>query len=877
MPLEPDQMLSHYRLVEKLGEGGMGVVWKAEDTVLKRTVAMKVLPHAFARDRERLTRFTREARLLASLNHSNIAAIHGFEQAEGIHFLVLELATGETLAERIAARPLALDETLEIARQIAEGLEAAHERGIIHRDLKPANIQVTEEGKVKILDFGLAKAFAEEVPGRDLSQSPTVTLAGTRQGVIQGTAAYMSPDQARGKPLDKRTDLWSFGCVVYEMLTTRQAFPAATVSDTLVAILEREPDWAGLPVETPAAVRRLLRRCLVKDPNHRLHDIADARLELEEAGLESPEAASEQPPSSRRRVGHAALTGLVVGMLLGALAGFAFLRGPGDASERPVRRFSLPLPDGHLRGDFALSPDGNVLVYGVTKPVAQLFLRRLDSFESMPIPGTQAGSMPFFSPDGRWIGFFAGGQLRKVPLTGGAPVVLCDRPGGDGTWLPDDTIILGAYGTGLQRIPASGGDPETMIALDAAKEETGHFWPDLLPGGDAILFTIATRQASTPDDFSIAVLDMATGQRRLLRETGYGARYSPTGHLLFVRSGEIRAAPFDPRRHEITGPSIVVLSNLRVRRGYLPEYDFTRDGMLVFRQGSAGFGLRSLVWLAADGEEESIPTEPASIVEIRLSPDARRLAMVLGKANHELWIHDLERGGQTRIHFGDDNHGTLWTPDGAKIAFNSNREGPFQLYWQPVDGSGEAELLTEGSSEPYPDTISPDGAILVLSDDHPDTGRDLWMLPLEGDRKPEPFLQTPFDERRARFSPDGRWLAYDSDESGRPEVYVRPFPGPGGKVQISTEGGIHSVWARDGKTIFFLNGERLMAVGLQGGEQLRAGIPRVVVEKEFLSRTLSFDVAPDARFVVIKVEPEPELGEIRIVQNWFSELKRLAL
>ncbi|MEO8348112.1 MAG: protein kinase, partial [Acidobacteriota bacterium] len=609
--------LGHYHIEEKIGEGGMGEVYRARDSVLRREVAVKVLPSIFASDPERLARFEREAHLLASLSHPNVGAIHGFEESGGVRFLVLELVPGETLAERLSGGPLPVAEALEVCRQIAEALEAAHEKGIIHRDLKPANVKITPQGKVKVLDFGLAKAFdTVSSDAVDRSQSPTITTGATQQGVILGTAAYMSPEQARGKAMDRRTDIWSFGCVLYEALTGKSAFVGETVSDTLAGILTREPEWDRLPVSTPANVRALLRRCLRKEPERRLRDVGDARIELEEAlsGAADTAAPATARPSAAR-VGVAALAGLVLGAVAAWIAGSRFGRQP--AVIAPVARFSIPLPAKSTLftgiHSIALSPDGSLLAFAAQSGgQRQLYLRRLDDLESKPIAGTEGGIEPFFSPDGQWIGFWhpVSRALKKVALSGGAPLTLCETDVLYGaSWGADDTIVFSpTVPGGLARVPAAGGKVEPVTKLDLDKNERDHRYAQILPGGKAVLFTIADSKIDSYDDARIAVQSLETGERKILVEGGTLGRYSPSGHLLYVRAGNLLAVPFDLARLAVTGPPVPVLKGVfeSVNQGSA-HFDVARNGSLAYVPGGAEGAERTVVWVDRQGKAEPLP------------------------------------------------------------------------------------------------------------------------------------------------------------------------------------------------------------------------------------------------------------------------------
>ncbi len=873
--------LAHYRVVGPLGAGGMGEVYRALDTKLGRDVALKVLPEAFARDPERLARFEREARLLASLSHPNIAAIHGLEQAGDVHFLVLELIEGQTLAERLAGGPLPVEEAVGLCRQVAEALEAAHEKGVIHRDLKPANVKVTSAGKVKVLDFGLAKAFAGE-EAADLSRSPTVTEAATRAGVLLGTAAYMSPEQARGKPVDKRTDIWAFGCVLYECLTGKQAFPGETVSDAVAGILKSEPDWARLPAETPPGLRALLPRCLQKDPARRLHDIADARLEIEEALARPTAAAPSAIPATRSPAPWRRLAGFwAIGILTGAVITLAFwhLWHRREPTRTPVR-FSITLPaDQRLGGGLLrveVSPDGRNVVYVARSRVtSQLYIRGLDEFGGRPLPGTEGGNSPFFSPNGKWVGFNAGGKLKKVSLEGGSPLVLCDAGFGSGSWGPDDTVIFTPNVTmGLWQVAASGGTPQKLTEPDTSKGELGHWWPQILPGGKSVIFTAY----STPvEKARVAALTLKTGEIRTLVEGAVFGRYVSTGHLLFARGQRLLAVSLDLSRLEVKGPPVVVVEDVAVEPANgNSQLAVSENGTLAYVPASLLNPESVLVWVRRDGQEEVVSESRRAYGPPALSPDGERVAVLVVAENPDLWLYERARGTLTRFTFGEGSEFyPVWTPDGRRLIFASEQP-QFDLQWKPIDGSGPEEVLLSTPYDKRPTSVSPDGALLVFSQEHPETRHDIWLLPLKGERKPRPFLQTRFDEGGAAISPDGRWIAYHSDESGQYEIYLQTFPAPGSKQQISTARGSSPRWSRDGRTLFYRSPEGVMAVEIAPGAPLRAGRPRALFPDiyETFPTQAGYDVGPDGRLLMVKTPPEAWPRQINVVLNWFEELKR---
>jgi len=857
--------LCHYQITEKLGAGGMGEVYRAADTKLGRDVAIKVLPPHFAKDPERLARFEREARVLAQLNHPNIAAIYGIEQADGVHFLVLEYVPGPTLAELIAKGPLEPQSWLQICNKLVDALEAAHEKSFVHRDLKPANIKVTPDDQVKLLDFGLAKAWTEERSG-DQSQSPTLSIAATRAGTLLGTAAYMSPEQARGQPVDKRADVWAFGCVLYEMVTSGKAFGGDSIMDIIGAVAGKEPNWAALPAGAP---ERMLRRCLEKDPKRRLRDIGDARMLLEEP-QPAPVAVARAPA---RRWG-------IVPLVAALVAGVAvWLLKP--APPRAVVRLAVVLPAevalrSGARHSVAFSPTGKHIVFAGRAGAAQLYLRAIDRAESQPIAGAEGADMPFFSPDGQWIAFFADGKLKKVPITGGPPTVLCDAPAPWGaSWGPDDRILFNpTFGAGLHRVPAAGGKPEVVTTADLKQGPGGHRWPFILPGGKAAVFTINTRAAN----FHIGLVALDTGKWQTLIDNGTQPQYSPSGHLVFQRGDALMAAPFDLARLRVTGQAAPVLE--RVARNAVTgaaQFSVSGDGSVVYMAGAAGFG-RALVWVNRQGVARPLGDLRRDFREPRLSPDGKRLAATASP--DDIWVYAMTRGVLSRLTFeAGEDESPIWSPDGRRIAFAGDRPKR-QIFWKPADGSGSEEALATLEQHAHLSSWSRDGKRIAYAALDPATGWDIWVLPLE-DRKPQPFLRTPFEEIMPAFSPDGRWLAYNSNESGRPEVYVRPVSGEGGKWQISADGGLEPLWAPNGRELFYRNGEQVLAAQVEAGPAFRAGKPRLLFAGPYVSgvtesRSRHYDIAPDGREFVMVKETAEGATQIQVVLNFAEELKRRA-
>ncbi|MGH9256445.1 MAG: protein kinase domain-containing protein [Vicinamibacterales bacterium] len=903
-----------YEVTALLGEGGMGKVWRVHDAALKRDAALKVLPDAFASDPERLARFRREAQVLASLNHPNIAHVYGLEQADGVQALVMELVEGPTLAERIAdvgrvppsrgegtrggpagtsAGPagLPIDEALAIARQVTEALEAAHEKGIIHRDLKPANIKVRDDGVVKVLDFGLAKALegaASAGPGPQdpayiVSQSPTLSVAATRMGVILGTAAYMAPEQAKGKTVDKRADIWGFGCVLFEMLGGQRPFGGETVSETLADVMKSEPRWESLPAALPSRVMTILRRCLEKDPTRRVRDIGDVRLALDGA-FDTPlnvqamlgAAIPVVPPAPLWRRAAAYGGTLLLGAVAAATAVWISTR-----PEPPrVARFQVPLAADTAFSFFGrhlvtLSPDGQLLVYQANNG---LYMRRMDGLEATPIRGTEEGGgrSPFFSPDGQWIGFWAGGQLKRVGPSGGAPIVICEAENPWGvSWGEDDTILYGQGDAGIWKVAATGGQPERLIQVEEGEQAHG---PQLLPGGDWVLFTFRPKGVASWDDAQIVAQSVTTGERRVIVSGGRDARYLPTGHLVYGLKGVLLAAPFDVGTLQVRGAAVSLVEAVGDAGPTTGAVHFSvaASGSLVYVPSLTG-GRRQLVFVSRDGREEPLAAEPRAYVNPRISPDGSRVALFTA-TDLDVWVWNVASETLTRFTF-DPNPDTFpsWSPDGSRIVFTSDRQGG-GLFWQRADGTGTAEQLLESTLDPVAYGWSPDGSLIF--DELGRSGqRDIRLLRMNGVRTATTLLGTAFYEAGPALSPNGRWLAYDSTESGRTEVYVRPFPDVDqGKWQVSRGGGEEPAWSADGGTLYYLGPDSIMAAGIQPAATFAAGAPSPV-----LSRTgyafPGFDIAPDGRFLMQKLAPAEGASEVTahlvLVENWFEELKRL--
>jgi serine/threonine-protein kinase len=874
-----------YQILSLLGAGGMGEVYRARDAKLNRDVAIKILPEAFAHDGEWVSRFKREAQVLASLNHPNIAAIYGLEEFKGAHGLVMELVDGATLADRIAFGAIPLSESLPIASQIAEALEYAHEKGVIHRDLKPANIKIARDDAVKILDFGLAKVFGADAGDQnsDLSHSPTL-IRGTQAGMILGTAAYMSPEQAQGKPVDKRSDIWSFGVVLSEMLTGRQLFAGETVSDIIAAVLRDKVDWSALPADAPASLRKLLGRCLERDRKRRLRDIGDARIEIADMLSDGPDAVPESSVTTALpKTGWRVLAWSLAAILAVAI-GWILLRPASVAPSDPLHLSITLQPTQELGRDgdllVALSPDGSRLVFEAHhgSDREQLFLRQMDRPEVTPIPGTVGAANPCFSPDGKWVLFYADNKLKKVSLAGGEPQVVCDGDWGGASWGPGDTIIFARnYNTGLFRVPATGGTPEELTSPDMTKGELGHLWPQILPDGKSVLFTALS---APMEKARIVVLSLETRKQRVLIEGGVFARYVATGHLVYARGKTMMAMPFDLASLKVTGPAVSVLEDVPAHSSNgNSQFAISESGLLAYVPASGWATDRMLVSVDRQGVGQPLTDRLKAYAGATLAPDGRRLALVIEDNNKssDVWVYELDRGVLTRLTSGATaEFNPVWTPDGKRIIFSL--ENPvYNLFWKAADGGSAEEPLLTGGNDKYPGSVSPDGKVLAFSEQDPETRLDLWVLPLEGERRPKPFLQTPYIEMRPAFSTDGHWLAYQSNQSGRDEVYVQAYPGPGAKVQISTDGGTEPVWGGNGRELFYRNGRKVLAVALiKTSPEFLAGKPVELFEGPYSSDQYrpGYDVTPDGqRFIMVKVPEGSAPRQINVIVNWFDELR----
>lgn len=899
--------LGPYQIDRLIGVGGMGEVYRARDLRLGRDVALKVLPADFTSHPERRARFEREACVLASLNHPHVGAIYGVEESADLRALVMELVEGEDLGQRIARGPMPQSEALQVARQIAEALEAAHEQGIIHRDLKPANIKVRDDGTVKVLDFGLAKVLAPmRAAGPPGTRAASVSDAARPAGIILGTAAYMSPEQAQGKPTDKRADIWSFGVVCCEMLTGRPLYGGETPADTLARVIERQPDLSELPAATPLAIRALIDRCLTKDPRNRLQAIGEARIAIERVIVQPDRPAlddvEDRHGSHTPRLVWPRVWPWALGTAAVIWAGLAW-RAPTPGallSTAPVRLsadLGAAVSVASGPGDaVALSPDAAVVAFvgqGEAGASPQLYVRRLSQLHAAALPGTEDASSPFFSPDGQWIGFFAGGQLKKIAVTGGATVTLCEAPNGrGGDWGSDGTIVFSPdsqWGVRLLRVSSAGGTPDPVTPLEPHQR-----WPQILPGGKGLLFT-GDGSAGAFNDANILVQLLPSGTRKVVQRRGYHGRYLPGGHLVYIRDGTLFAAPFDLGRLEVTGPPVPAVQGVTSNAGTASaQFAVSASGTLVYLPGQSTGGEVPVYFMDRTGSTTPVRTTPMNWFSLVLAPDGRRLAaQINSEGRNDVWVHDWSRDTLTRLTFDPaDDEKPAWTPDGLRIAFASKRADPsaWNVYWQAADGTEDAQRLTVSKNPQLPGSWHPSGEFLAFEEESSETGADLMILPMQRNQEsgwtpgnPTVFLNSSFVEREPMFSPDGRWLAYTSDESGRNEVYVRPFPGPGGKWEISRGGGSFPTWSRTRRELFYgVNGRIMVAPFAVEGDSFRAEKPRLWSESRYTVRgqTRMFDLHPDGeRFALAPVAEAaggPKQNNVVFIFDFFDELRRIA-
>ena len=903
MPLTPGTRLGSHEIVAAIGKGGMGEVFRARDTKLDRDVAVKVLPAELAQDRDRLARFEREAKLLASLNHPNIAHVYGFEGAalpdgSTAHFLAMELVEGEDLSQRLKRGAIPVDESIAIAKQIAEALEEAHEHGIIHRDLKPANVKVTPDGKVKVLDFGLAKALegdpAKSGASSQMSHSPTMSRHMTEAGMIMGTAAYMSPEQARGKPVDKRADIWAFGVVLFEMLTGERLFTGETVSDVMASVLKGDLNLGVLPASTPPRLRLLIERCLERDPKARLRDIGEGRVELGKIGSGAAEPSGAIPAAQ----GVGAAKGrnrwleLSVAAAIASLVTFGLVRSLAPVpTGATVTRLSVALPDGDALGavnmrPLAISRDGTHLAYvGQRDGTNRIYVRSLNEPVPTALDGTEGGESPFFSPDARWLGFFAGAKLRKIAVSGGAAQTLADAPYSRGGAWGDDGFIYYAPTNvgGLWRISEAGGTPEEFTKKEMATGEISHRWPHVIPGTGTVLFGLWTGPGDDEQHVGVKRLGEAA-HRLLVRNAGAPSYVAPLGALLYTQMGDLFAVPWTPSDNDLGRAVPVTMPEHPYDSGQnesAGNYMTAADGTLVYVPGGRARRATRVVWVDRSGRVTQPPFPPRNYDTATISPDGTRAIVQSREGVVRLYLYDFARETLTPI--GEDDassQSAVWTADGSRIVYRATRKGLRNIYWRPADGSGAEEMLTSKADVVQsPSSTSRDGHIFFNETGASDRGGNgLWVMRLEGDRTPRRLLGESAGEESPAVSPDGRWFAYEAKVSARTEIFVSPFPGPGPRHQISTAGGAEPAWSGDGRELFFQAGAWLMSVSVNPGATFSSGPPRPLYEGRFMgsynSRT-SWSVTPDGkRFLRIqRVETDRPFTRLELTLNWAEEIK----
>ena len=911
MTLPAGTKLGPYEILAPLGAGGMGEVYRGRDTRLDRTVAVKVLPAHLRGDAELKQRLEREARAVSSLNHPNICTLHDIGSEGDLDYLVMEFIEGETLADRLKKGALPLDAALRIGIQVADALDRAHRSGVIHRDLKPGNIMLTKDG-AKVLDFGLAKVRAggllDKGEAHDLTSSPTRTRSAplTSQGLILGTLQYMAPEQLEGKPADARSDIFAFGAVLYEMVTGRRAFEGSSQASLIAAVLGRDPvPISRLQPLAPQPLERLVRACLAKDPDERRQTMRDVLLDLkwisdpnsgEASGVAALPARNDRPGTASARL--AWIAALVAAGLLGALATRGFRRN--SAGPRRAARAAITLPEGQSFGgswwwmpSFALSPDGSHLAFVATKDgVIRLYIRDMSTWDARALPGTEDASTPFFSPDGQWLGAYLDGRLVKIPVAGGPAVTIAALPYTvySATWAADGTVYFSHESSaGLLRVPAGGGTPERATALDKSRHEWDHRFPQVLADGEHVLFTALTGDQRNYDEADVYVASLRTGERHLVVRQGTNAQVVGRDRLVFVRSGVLLAAPFDARAFRLTGaPTPVVESVIENPRVGAGQYSVAADGTLAYLPGGVIFGEHELVFVDHAGNARLLTAKKRPYEDFSISPDGRFIAATIEGPETDTWIHDIARDTETRFTLGFEHRDPAWSADGKTIWYSGYKDGRWVILARSVDGTRE-ETAVSSDDAIWPWFASRDGRNLLYVALSPANRSDIWILPLEKDGKPRPLLNTPYDEEWAQLSPDGRWLAYNSDESGRQEVYVVPFPGPGRKVRVSTEGGRHPQWSPDGKELYYRVGataetqralgqrSRLMAVTADASGEFRAGPPRMLFQGPFFDSGHDYAVTPDGKGFVFIRESPTERGprELRVVFNWLDELGRL--
>ena len=869
-----------YEIVSSAGAGGMGEVYRARDTRLDRTVAIKILADHLADRADLRERFDREARTIAGLNHPHICTLYDIGHQNGTDYLVMEYLEGETLAQRLKKGPLPLDQVLRYAIEIADALDKAHRKGVTHRDLKPGNIMLTKTG-AKLLDFGLAKLRQEAAPATPFSELPTVNNAITAEGTMLGTLQYMAPEQVEGKEVDARTDIFAFGVMVYEMATGKKAFEGKSQASLMAKILETDPPpLISLTPMTPPALDHVVRRCLAKDPDERWQsakDICEQLRWISHSGTHAGSTVSALPEQKSRKHLMWVAAAIVIAVAVIAVAALYLRRTPPPAEKQAIR-FSVRPPEkgsfsGGLQSSLSVSPDGSKLVFAadVGSTRSQLWIRSLDSPTAQALPGTENAANPFWSPDSRFVAFSTGGKLKKIAISGGPVETLAEVSSTIGTWSREGLLLFLGDDGRIDSVSESGGNVTPVTTLDASRSEITHFWPQFLPDGKHFLYFA---ESSRPENNAIFVASLASKEKKLLLNVASNPAYAPPGYLLFHREGTLMAQPFDADRLRLTGEAVPIVEGVEFNPfGSEASFSVSENGILAYRAGGGTVPL-NLVWVNRNGAEQLLAAPPHNYTFPRISPDGKRVAAGIEEGEGQIWLYDISRDALSRLTFdGPMNVDPIWTPDGKRITFKGKAN---RLFWQPADGGGSAEELTTGKlgRNNVPSSWSPDGQEFAYLQDG--VARNIWILPLK-DRTPHVFVASPAFESAPAFSPDGRWITYSSNESGRSEVYVRPYPGPGGKWQISTEGGTEPMWNPKGRELFYRDGQKMMAVDYTAQPTFSAGKPRILFQGPFTPTPRSasdYDVSPDGqRFLMLKAA-EQAPGEISVVLNWTAELKQ---
>lgn len=901
MSLISGTKLGPYEIQSLLGAGGMGEVYRAKDSRLGRDVAIKVLPAEFSSDPVRKQRFEREAKTISGLNHPNICTLYDVGSQDGIEYLVMELVEGETLAQRLEKGPLLLQEVLKYGAQVADGLDKAHRSGVVHRDLKPGNIMLTRTG-AKLLDFGLARPAVTSGSLATMTAAAPQQFPMTQEGTIVGTFQYMSPEQVEGREVDARSDIFSLGAVLYEMVTGKRAFEAKSQLSALSAILEKEPEAIStLKPRTPPILDRTIQKCLAKQPDERWQSASDLATQLNWMSDSSSSAITLNPLKARRNWGRVTAFSATVLLLALAVGVGAWMLARRSTPAPQVMRFSINLPPGEALGgswwwypSVAIAPDGSQIAYvGHHAGIPQIYVRAVSESSARPIPGTEGAETPFFSPDGEWLGFSSGDKLKKVPLAGGPSVTITNTAVSGASWATDGTIYFGSAGndSGLFKVTATGGEPQKLTTLDPKHNEIDHRFPEILPGGRALLFVLRNAEQPSFDNADIAALSLATGERKILIKSGTHPHYVSTGHLLFLRAGVLLAVPFDPVRLEVKGAALPVAENIlenpRIGAG---QYAVSHDGLLVYIPGGVTYGDHELVFVDKAGNARSLTAAKRPYEDFSISPNGHFIATTIEGPVTDTWIHDIDRDTEARFTFGVENRDPTWTPDGKHIAYSGYRDGKYRIFWKPIDGSGPEETLLASDNAIDAWFWTPDGRALLYVEYGTSIGQNIGMLPMDDRQHPRLLFPQQYSVESARVSPDGKLIAFNGEESGRSEVYIAPFPSLAPRERISTDGGMHPMWSPDGRELYYRTGinteemehralaqrTRVMAVPIETKPILKVGKPRLLFEGPYFESGHDIAVTPDGRGFILIRESDSQSGpnELRVVLHWFEELKQ---